>query len=175
MKTREELLTLIPKNGIGAEIGVFEGAFSEIIYSTTDPKKLYLVDLFEGPMCSGDKNGGNMKHIILEDAYKILTEKYKEENRISFFKGKSEIFLNSLPDNYLDFIYIDGDHSYEGCKIDLNLAKTKVKKNGIIAGHDYCNMFTAVMRAVDEFVSNNNLTLNTTTEDICTSFLIINN
>jgi hypothetical protein len=56
-------------------------------------------------------------------------------------------------------IYIDGDHSYEGCKKDLEIAYKKCKSGGYIMGHDYeMNMkkatreyFFGVKRAVDEF------------------------
>ena len=174
MKTREEILTLIPTNSVGAEIGVFEGQFSKIILDTIKPKEFYLVDLFEGEMCSGDKNGENIKYIDLEKSYNNLTKLYSTNSAIKFFKGKSEIFLRELPDSYLDFIYIDGDHSYNGCKIDLELAKTKVKKGGIIAGHDYCNMFTGVVAAVDEFVTQHSVKLNLTTDDKCTSYYFLN-
>jgi hypothetical protein len=174
MKTREELLQAVPLNGICAEIGVFEGEFSEIILKTVLPKKLILVDIFEGRMCSADKNGNNLKYIDLEDAYKDLTQKYINTPEVELYKGTSTSFLESLPDYYLDFIYIDGDHSYEGCNIDLTLARTKVKKDGVIAGHDYCDKFIGVMNAVDEFATKFNLKLNLTTEDICTSYYFLN-
>ena len=37
----------------------------------------------------------------------------------------------------LDWIYIDGDHSYEACIKDLNNAKEIVKPGGLIIGDDY--------------------------------------
>jgi hypothetical protein len=174
MKTREEIIQLIPKNTIGAEIGVFEGAFSEYIIDVVKPKGYYLVDLFTGKADSGDKNGENMRHVNLDHVYTTLLEKYKNIDNVQLYRGKSNDFLNSLPDNYLDFIYIDGDHGYEGCKSDLLLAKNKVKKNGIIAGHDYCERFATVMKAVDEFVAEFNLNVTFTTEDKCGSYLIYN-
>lgn len=36
-----------------------------------------------------------------------------------------------------DLVFIDGDHSYEGCRLDLELAFDKVKFGGVIALHDY--------------------------------------
>ena len=46
--------------------------------------------------------------------------------------------ITSFPDNYFDFVYIDGDHSYEGSKSDLKNYYPKVKRGGVISGHDYC-------------------------------------
>ena len=38
---------------------------------------------------------------------------------------------------FIDFIYIDGDHSFEYLFNEINLYKPKIKKSGIISGHDY--------------------------------------
>jgi len=44
LKSRDDLLKLMPKNGIIAEIGVWDGSFSEKILKYCNPKKLYLID-----------------------------------------------------------------------------------------------------------------------------------
>jgi len=44
-----------------------------------------------------------------------------------------------LNGNQLDFIFIDGDHSYEGVKKDFEMYSPLVKKRGIIAFHDIVN------------------------------------
>lgn len=46
--------------------------------------------------------------------------------------------IKSFPDEYFDFVYIDGDHSYKGAKSDLINYFRKVRSGGVIAGHDYC-------------------------------------
>ena len=174
MKTREELVQKLPPGVVCAEIGVFEGEFSDFIHRTVRPSLLYLVDLFQGPMISGDKNGENIKTIQLEHSYQALLAKYHSNPEISLFRGRSELFLSLLPDNHLDFIYIDGDHQYAGCRSDLELARKKVKRGGVIAGHDYCPQFPGVMRAVDEFSAHHGLTPEFTSEDRCASYWIVN-
>ena len=47
--------------------------------------------------------------------------------------------LDHIPNESYDFIYLDGDHSYEGVKQELPLFWNKVTSGGILAGHDYCN------------------------------------
>ena len=174
MKTREELLKRVPLNSVCAEIGVFEGEFSHLIHTMLRPSRLYLADLFRGPMISGDKNGNNTKTINLDQAYQALLGKYHSNPEVSLFRGESELFLSLLPDAHLDFIYIDGDHRYEGCRTDLQLARRKVKRGGIIAGHDYCDQFPGVIRAVDELSKEHGLTLELTTEDLCASYWMVN-
>ena len=44
-------------------------------------------------------------------------------------------------DNSYDFIYIDPDHKYESVVKDVELYLPKLKKGGIIGGHDYCLIF----------------------------------
>ena len=80
-------------------------------------------------------------------------------------------FLESFPDNYFDFIYIDTSHQYEHTKNELNLSLRKIKNSGIIAGHDYnLDRFEEVVRAVDEFSKKNNLKLNLTSQDFLETF-----
>ena len=50
----------------------------------------------------------------------------------------------------LDFIFIDAAHDYENVKKDINAWYPKLKKNGIIAGHDY-DSHPGTKQAVDEF------------------------
>ena len=49
----------------------------------------------------------------------------------------SEQAAYTMPDNTLDFCYIDADYSYDGVKKDLNMWLPKVKSGGIICGYDY--------------------------------------
>ena len=47
-------------------------------------------------------------------------------------------FKEMLKGAMLDFLFIDGDHTYEGAKADYELYAPLVKKGGIIALHDIC-------------------------------------
>lgn len=51
-------------------------------------------------------------------------------------------------DNSLDFVFIDGDHSYEACRDDIKAWLPKVKHGGIIAGDDHT--WAGVRKAVKE-------------------------
>ena len=57
-----------------------------------------------------------------------------------------------FPDEYFDFVYIDGDHRYEYVVLDIKSWLPKVKKRGILGGHDYGNEI-GVNKAVDEYFS----------------------
>lgn len=174
-KDRNILLEILPKNIICAEIGVFNGEFSEKIKETINPSKFYLVDIFYGQAGSGDKDGKNWKHINLDHTLQNLRIRYFNDKSIRIIKNTSFNFLSKLQDNYLDMIYIDGDHSYEAVKQDLNLSYFKIKNNGFILGHDYHeHRFNGVFKAVNEFCQEKKLKIEYITDDLLPSFLIIN-
>lgn len=174
VKNRNDLLDFFKKNTIVAEIGVFKGDFSKIILDKLNPKELHLIDLFHGEMCSGDKDGNNIVWTNLEDEYLKLQKIYENNHSIFLHKGLSGEILLNFTDGYFDLIYIDGDHSYEGVKKDLELAYYKIKKGGYICGHDYSNQtFPSVVNAVDEFCKNKDLKIDFLTEDGCPTYCII--
>lgn len=174
IETRNDLIELLGVKDKVCEIGVFKGEFSEILLQKLKPKELHLIDLFEGRMCSGDKDGNNIVWTDLNEEYNKLLDKYKTNNEVVLHKGKSIDVLINFEDNYFDLIYIDGDHEYNGVKIDLSLALLKVKTGGLICGHDYnINTFPGVVQAVNEFCQDNNLKIEYITNDGCPSFCII--
>lgn len=175
MNTREEMLEIIPKNTIGVEIGVFKGEFSDIILNIVNPKKLYLVDPWCGVIKSGDKNGLNVEYINGNEYFKNnILPKYNNDSRVEIIKSCSNELIK-LDDNFFDWGYIDGDHSYEGVKYDLTLLRNKIKSGGIIMGHDYVlPRFEGVVKAVDEFCNKYNLHIKYLTKDGCPSFMIFN-
>ena len=172
-KNREELIANVPQCCTFAELGVFSGAFSEKISSLLKPKKLYLVDIFDGKMGSGDVNGENFQFINLNESFDQLTQKYAKHPEVKIVKSTTVEFLDSLPDDHLDAVYIDADHSYEAVKQDLNLSFQKVGENGLIMGHDYEeNEFPGVVQAVDEFCQQNDLKICLLSQEKLPSFLI---
>jgi hypothetical protein len=59
-------------------------------------------------------------------------------------------------DGELDFVFIDGEHSYEAVKADIEAWWPKIRTGGVLVGHDYDpERFPGVCRAVDEFAESN--------------------
>ncbi len=172
-KTREQLISTVPPNCIFAELGVFNGSFSERIKALLNPAKLYLVDIFDGVMGSGDVNGENFHFINLKESFEQLSNRYSSDPKTQVVKSSTIDFLNSISDGYLDAVYIDADHSYDAVRQDLNLSFLKVKENGLIMGHDYEeNEFPGVVQAVAEFCKERNLVVSLRSEEKLPSFLI---
>jgi len=85
------------------------------------------------------------------------------QDRAKIIRKPSNEAAKEIEDNFLDLVFIDADHSYEGCKRDIEAYYGKVKPGGIIAGHDYANnewkFGPMVKRAVDEFIASKSLSL----------------
>jgi hypothetical protein len=124
---REDLLKHLPKNTTVAEIGVDRGEFSEMILEVTSPKKLHLIDAWEG-----GKYNRELKHLVEQKFSREIAN-----GSIVLNVGLSTTILATMPDAYFDWVYLDTDHSYAITRQELNALKNKVKPGGIIAGHDY--------------------------------------
>lgn len=169
--TRLDLLALLPKGLVIAELGVFIGDFSKEILRICEPKTLYMVDTFpEGEVYSGDKDGENIITVPnLYDYYDILADKYEDVPEVEVVCRKSKDFLADIEWGVLEAVYIDADHSYEAVYMDLSRAYSAMD-GGYIMGHDYDQ--TGVKKAVDEFCYQKGLKINYLTEDKCPSYMI---
>lgn len=171
------ILHLIKPGTVGAEIGVWEGHSSKKFYNT-NPKMLYLVDPWsvnghEEAQKAGDPTFNYQTYITSyshitggkgEDAYMSHYDKVYN-NVKKMFEGKENVqvcrqkatdWFNEYTGEKLDWIYVDGDHSYTGVINDLENCLKVMKDDGIILGDDYkwdsIGDKGGVKKAVNEFV-----------------------
>ena len=82
---------------------------------------------------------------------------------ITLIKGNSNIILRNLDLKDIDFVFLDGGHSFETVFDDLNSIYKKISsnKNAVILCDDYedATYITGVKKAVDKFVEINKLKL----------------
>ena len=162
------------------EVGVFLGDFANFLLST-QPKQLVLIDPWEGVGQSGDHDGNNVKQVYLPSAYLNILNQTKPMPNVMTCRGKSGELLPMFKDGTFDMVYLDGDHSYEGVKIDLPLAWAKLKKGGWLMGHDYetnpkktkTGYAFGVKKAVDEFLAEKGLKIQALALDGCVSFAVL--
>lgn len=172
VKNRCDLYDLFPKNGIGAELGVCKGSNAVELWNRTNPRKLFLVDLWVRDEISYKYH---LPHMHYDDWRSLVKEKLPYDE-IEMIQQNSLTWLDSLPDNYLDWIYIDTLHHYEHVKLEYAKAIDKVKINGIISGHDfYCHPTawkTGVIRAVLNQVQYNKMKITHISADGPTSSIM---
>jgi hypothetical protein len=159
VNTRQEFLNALDlKDKYCVEIGVFRGDFSAMILEK-NPLYLYLIDPFEhnsetygdGQMTTAYSDGNDLRIVRGRFRFQISNKQIMIQKQYSFEA------VSTFSDDYFDFIYHDGSHLYKDLKSDLNEWMPKLKKGGIMAGHDYAGVFMDdVSRAVDEFCIENN-------------------
>lgn len=150
-----------PKYGI--EIGVAFGSNSFNLLNSFDNLNLYSVDPYI-KYSNEDKMSDLVENEKGDQFYDFVSNRLKNKfgERSVFIRGTSDEILK-LNDDFFDFIYIDGDHTYEGAKKDLDNTFSKIKKGSILSGDDYGifeDINFGVKKAVDEFCYNNDLNLN---------------
>ncbi|MCK4686636.1 MAG: class I SAM-dependent methyltransferase [Candidatus Lokiarchaeota archaeon] len=115
----------------GAEIGVFEGSYTKVLLERIPELALIGVDLWE-PY----KGYKDFKSNTIIEAYNKALKNVKGYN-CQLIKGRSNEVVKNIPDESLDFVFIDGNHAYEYVVEDIALWSKKVRKGGIIYGHDF--------------------------------------
>ena len=149
---REELLKALPTKCIVGEVGVDTGDFSELILTVAKPEKLHLIDSWN------DKRYNENKKKTVEKRF----EKEISGGIVELNVGLSTEVAKKFEDCYFDWIYIDTNHTYKTTKEELAIYCRKLKKGGIIAGHDFIkgnwkSMFRyGVIEAVYEFCISDN-------------------
>lgn len=71
-----------------------------------------------------------------------------------FWQGDSVEVAKTYDNGSISVLFIDGDHSYEGCKRDINAWYPHMKKGGVMLFHDCDETSPGVIQAVAEFVNN---------------------
>lgn len=128
-------LTSLGLIGRGAEIGVYKGEFAETLLSTW-PGTLLLVDVWRH--MEGYLDSWNLNDASAEENYQETRRRLKRFGaRAEIMRLESADAAQAVPDDSLDFIYVDANHSYEAVSRDLTLWYPKVRAGGLISGHDY--------------------------------------
>jgi hypothetical protein len=154
----DRLLLALPKRGVGAEVGVWKGDHAAAILRWARPRKLLLIDPWEHrPELAGAVYGGLAKggQEQLEAVYQSVLERFDGQlatGQVEVLRARSTDV--ELAPESLDWVYIDGDHSYEAVKADLEHFARIVRRGGCLAGDDYLGgtwFRGQPQRAVDEF------------------------
>ncbi|HXC55333.1 MAG TPA: class I SAM-dependent methyltransferase [Rhizomicrobium sp.] len=137
---RARLLERLPKGGVGAEVGVWKGDFSQALLETARPRALHLIDpwLFDASFpqrwYGGARAGGQADMDAIHDGV------------VAWFAGRTEVRVHRAPslaaaatfaDGTFDWVYIDGDHSADAVLKDLGAWRPKLRSGGLLCGDDY--------------------------------------
>ena len=129
-----------------AEVGVYEGqsiSFLGVeVINQNKNIKLHCIDNWNGV----DIRLEQLKYNFHENTYPI-------RHLLNTVDLPSTEAVQEYPDEYFEFVFIDAAHDLVNVIRDIKAWYPKVKKGGVLAGHDYPN-FAGVKKAVDLFFPN---------------------
>jgi SAM-dependent methyltransferase len=156
LTSREELLPFLPKDGVGAEIGVAEGAFSEAILAAAEPSELHLIDpwshLEEGSGLLGADQlladiakakdygvefGAPPENAQGDALFAGVARRFEGDARVKLHRQYSYKAAMGFEPGTFDFVYLDGNHHYEFVLRDLHDWSALLKPGGLLFGHDF--------------------------------------
>ena len=145
------VLSLIKPGAIGAEIGVCQGTFAYHVLLKQNPAKLFLIDPWEYGLqkdLEPDVTPENQKG--RSEQYQKVCEYFAPFENVTIIRQKAEDVASQFENEYFDYVYIDGEHSYAAVARDLRNYFPKVKVGGYLIGDDYG--WTGIAPAVQDFL-----------------------
>lgn len=137
----------------GIEIGIASGWNMHSFLTEIPNLKLTGIDPFESfvEMRGTDNQLGLVEQATLDRHYYAASKNLEEfGDRASIIRAKSNDVFNTIQNNSIDYVFIDGDHRYEGALSDMVNFYPKVRKGGIFSGHDL--HISTVGQAIDKFI-----------------------
>ena len=128
---------VLPKNAVGAELGVFKGYFSPVLIDGSRAKVVHLIDPWYLDTSHWHWGYGNRSTVRAVINILRRFEKQIEAGQVRVHIGDDLQVLATFPDGYFDWVYIDSTHAYEHTKRELDLLVRKMKPDGVIAGDDW--------------------------------------
>ena len=175
LSNRETVFATLPRDGVGAEIGVDTGDFSRIILQNADPYLLYLIDCWEHqPVEIHGHDPSNACQEIKDGFYHAVLRSFLTDDRVRVVKAFSQEAAPLFPDNFFDWVYLDANHLQ--CYQDIQAWWPKVKRGGWLMGHDYVRGgvedYVTVQADVDRFVAETGFLLLLTDDPIWKAWII---
>jgi predicted O-methyltransferase YrrM len=146
--TYDYLIEQCPEQGTIVELGAWLGKSSSYLVDKAINKNVIIIDSWLG---SPNELQTNHKLALEKDIYELFKSNMGNRKYRSI-RGLSKDIVNDFEDESLDVVFIDLTHTYEEVKQDITFWLPKVKKGGILSGHDYEIAWEGVIKAVDEML-----------------------
>ena len=134
-KNREDMAQKFCPGKVTAEVGVLYGAYSKFMLAQK-PTKHYMIDPWKKMPDFIYPGWGNMCEYDLNAGFAHVTKEFSRRPDVVILRETSFQAAMRFPNDTLDFCFIDACHTTPMVLADSILWWPKVKKGGILAGHD---------------------------------------
>lgn len=142
-----DMLAELPHDLVMAEIGVYAGESTRVFVESGQVTRLLAVDPWAGDFVSGDELWRSpFPWDEVQAAFMRLAEEYPQ---IVVHRMPSLQAAELIADESMDFVYLDGEHSFEAVSADIAAWEPKIKPGGWLGGHDWGSAWPGVQRAVE--------------------------
>lgn len=149
---RRELIRIFAELGYktGVEIGVNNGRFAQFMCENIPDLRYWGID----PYCRYDDfmlaRTATMKHCLQKASGKLVPF------NATIIEDFSALAYQKFKNSSVDFVYVDGNHTFNYVFMDILLWLPKIKVGGVMSGHDYiiadeCNVVAAVDFCIKSF------------------------
>lgn len=139
-------LKITPRPIVMVEVGVYKGRSLFFLAVEAEnsgkPIEVFAVDRFNWPVTA------------MQD-FARLRQAHGLTERVHMVTADSLTASRGFSDDALDFVFLDAGHEYPDIESDIRAWWPKVRRGGILAGHDYGHPdFPGVAQAVNEHFQN---------------------
>jgi predicted O-methyltransferase YrrM len=141
------------QNMVMVEIGSYVGESTEIFANNF--KTVISIDPFINDY---DMNDSACHYMDFNKVYEIFKLNISKYDNIVHIKKISDDAVNDLKETKIDLVYIDGLHTYEQVKKDIQNYIGLINNSGFICGHDYHPDWQGVIDAIHETIGTPDMT-----------------
>lgn len=142
ISTRNQLGGYLAKRGLlgeAVEVGTHRGDFAKALLEHWEGKRLHCVDPWANSPGYEEQakmlwGGAPSRDDDMQEAIECLSQ-FRASVRM--LRATSAGALAKFMDYTLDFVHIDGDHSYDAVKFDVREWWAKLRSGGVMAVHDF--------------------------------------
>jgi len=145
LKWLVDLARQLSPGDIWVELGCFVGR-SLLAVGLSLPDECGLISV--------DCNWGSIvrQGLTAHELFREIGQSRQGQLSLHAVRDRSEQAYRFYPDQSIDVVFVDADHSYEATRESIEVWLPKIRPGGVICGHDYnLESWPGVVRAVDDF------------------------
>lgn len=162
IRRRKRMIQKLPRDQIGVELGVWKGDHAKLLWDHATPISLLLVDTWkvkdETIQHGAFEHVGRIRQEMFDQMYENVKKRFANNSWIKVLRmdtvEASKGIYTGFGHSAVDWVYVDADHTYEGCYRDMEAWWPKIRPGGVMFGDDYCLGYwwkDGVIKAVNRF------------------------